>query len=244
MIGTYSKRGEKIYKILKLLALNGQLYQKDLSRLVGTSYRNLIRQLQLLRNGGLIRVARTEPSSKKGRDKNVWELTVMGLIEVIKRLNEFKDESEFDAIAKAQRDKSVVFQEWEFLAKDPEIKKHVLLGMGLFVRDKTTGIVIAKHVEKSKPKEKEAFLASFEMMDYFLGIGLSKAALHLDMIFDYGAVPPWLHKPEAEDHPLVILWRACASNPRLRSFIEWLFEEEEIRHKTILDFKKWLYQKT
>ena len=69
-VSMYSSRLEKLWKTLEVLVYNVEVFQGDLPKKVGCSYRTLIRQLQLLRNLGLARIVRTEPA-KRGRARNV-----------------------------------------------------------------------------------------------------------------------------------------------------------------------------
>jgi DNA-binding PadR family transcriptional regulator len=75
----YAKRNKLLGQILNHIAKKGEAYQSEMDSDLGVTYRTLIRQLHFLKRLGLIRVVRTEPSSKKGKEKNIYGLTVKGL---------------------------------------------------------------------------------------------------------------------------------------------------------------------
>ena len=83
--------------------MKGELYQNRMNKITGSSYRNILRQLQLLEKAGLIRIARKEPSSKRGKEKNVWKLTFSGLMSVFAcdSMGMFAIDKEIDEIAEA-----------------------------------------------------------------------------------------------------------------------------------------------
>ncbi|MEM3760225.1 MAG: hypothetical protein QXZ02_03825 [Candidatus Bathyarchaeia archaeon] len=235
----YSTREQKTFKILESLALNGQLYQKQLVEKTGTSYRNLIRQLQLLQNAGLIRIARTEPSSKKGKEQNIWELTFQGLLVFLTNIRNF--ESELDQIAQNNKDKWLIFKEWQTLTKDPEVKGFLINRIALYCLQHFGSVnlkTLAKLAQLHTP------LGLFKVFEDLYRHEATLNVLCLDDVFYHADVLFTNDKQEYGNYTGVKLWKILASNATFKEFLEKLFETENIRHKKILEFQKWLYNST
>jgi len=244
----YSPRLEKLRKTLEVLAYNKEVYQRDLAEKVGCSYRTIVRQLKLLHDLGLARIIRTEPS-KRGKDRNVWEITFYGLIEFMSMSFPLRLIRGIDHLASIHKDKWLIFQEWNHLSKDPEIKDMVIAGIGKF-------LISGKYkpffyTTKKSAKELEQ-IAEFrkkiqKLIPDFAETSIKREAtiyaLYLDFIFPFGAVPPWITKPKSQESSLIKLWKTIIKIPSIREFIEQEFKMEEIRHKNIKWFQKWLLNK-
>jgi DNA-binding transcriptional ArsR family regulator len=240
----YSKRSEKIWQILKLLSLNGELYQCEMDKKTGGSYRNLIRQLKLLERAGLIRIARKEPSSKRGKEKHVWELTFSGLMSIFASdsVLMLAGDGELDQIADSYKDKWLIFQEWKNLCKDREIRSIVINSISLFASKNVT-----PKFRRMKQLKRDADLmggstalrAFQRARERFLERDATLAALMLDIVFSHGAVPPWIYEPRNENAELVRLWKTAVENANIRSFIEEQFKYEDYKHRIVTQFQDW-----
>ena len=233
---TYSSRMEMLWKILEKLALNKEVYQKKLGNLVGCSYRTAMRQLQLLNKLGLIRLARTEESSKRGKDCNIWEITFDGLLQVLQHKEEL-----IDQIAQVHSNKWLVFHEWEAFSKDPEVKDVVVLGISVFVGQKPT--IFRSRVDLKEISEMSKILTQehkgiFDQIEKLEKTEATLKALRLDLIFTHKAWPPWLDPPYETNHILVRLWKICWHNKKIRKFMEQQFELEKLKHQYLLKFEE------
>ncbi|MCX8189493.1 MAG: hypothetical protein N3F64_07250 [Nitrososphaeria archaeon] len=76
----YRNTLETSIRILEAIAKNREIYQYDLPKIIGKSYRQILRHLEQLEDINFIHVIRFEPSTKKGKDKKVYELTLNGLL--------------------------------------------------------------------------------------------------------------------------------------------------------------------
>jgi DNA-binding PadR family transcriptional regulator len=74
----YSPRLQKLRLLLTILAEEGELYQYEIYKELGWSYRTILRLFDLLNEIHFAKIIRTEPSSKGGKDKNVWGITQKG----------------------------------------------------------------------------------------------------------------------------------------------------------------------
>lgn len=76
----YRNTLETSIRIIEIMSKNREIYQYDLPKLIGKSYRQILRHLEQLEEIDFIRVIRFEPSTKKGKDKKVYGLTLNGLL--------------------------------------------------------------------------------------------------------------------------------------------------------------------
>jgi hypothetical protein len=72
-----------LIKILRILAINKELGQYKLDYETKLSYRTVLRSLKPMENIGLIRLVRTEPSEKGGKEKKIYALTLKGLMNIL-----------------------------------------------------------------------------------------------------------------------------------------------------------------
>jgi predicted transcriptional regulator len=69
-------------KILKTIMDYKEFAQYDLPGAVGKSYRSILRHLQLLEDYGMVKLVRLEPAKRGGKEKKIFGLTSMGLMQV------------------------------------------------------------------------------------------------------------------------------------------------------------------
>lgn len=74
----YSPRWQNLRLMLSFINKSGEVYQYTLPKFLRCSYRNVLRLLHFLEKFGFAEIVRTEPSSKHGKDKNIWRLTEKG----------------------------------------------------------------------------------------------------------------------------------------------------------------------
>jgi len=110
-------------KLLREIALSGKACQYDLPKKVGGVYRNLLRHLETLKKLGFIELDHTEASSKKGKEKNFWHITFLGLLRTLME----KENLEFiDRFAENYAEQfPLVFGKWSFF-KRRGIEKQVI----------------------------------------------------------------------------------------------------------------------
>jgi len=253
----YAPRKTNITKLLQLFADKKEIFQSELEELTKVSYRNNIRQLQILQQLGLIELARVEPCKeqgkrKQGRGKQVWKITFSGLLQALRLMSDRIISFEIntlDHIAEVHNDKWLIFQEWAYLSKDADIKNLVIKGLELnyltqHVQEVNYAaadtmkriyetVPAARAIEdiNSKLKERDCTNAALWLYD----------TLHLE-IWPYHVY----QQPEGTDYSqlaCVKVPRYALKNPNLRMFIEEQFRIEDQRHKIIKDFGKALFGK-
>jgi len=74
----YSPRWNNLRLMLNYISKSEEVYQYKLNKFLPSSYRTVLRLLHFLEKFGFVEIVRTEPSSKHGKDKNVWRLTEKG----------------------------------------------------------------------------------------------------------------------------------------------------------------------
>lgn len=112
----YIRGLETELKILNQFAVNREIYQYDLAEKVGVSYRTALRVLHSLEEDKYLRITRKEESQKQGKDKNVWQATIRGLLSLL-TLDE-KAWNKLDSVAEAHPDKLLIFEKWFFFEKE------------------------------------------------------------------------------------------------------------------------------
>lgn len=237
----------RINKFLLDIAKQGEVYQTDLVEITKLSYRQILRQLELLNNADLIHLKRTEPSSKRGKEKNVWEITFKGLIQALAMIRfeispRITPSIDFDIIAENNRDKWIIFKEWKLLMVDNEVKYHVLFGIAYFASKKVQRFVdysdlkIAGNVQKSNEKDCPDFL---NMCESDLVRDATLSALRLDDTIFEGMTPNLTKN--LSNNPWARLWKTAMKSEELRFFIQQQFTREEKRHQRVQILKDWLF---
>lgn len=221
---SYKRGMETLYRILRELALNQKVEQYKLPKTTGVSYRTVLRQLKLLKSLGFARVAEQKRSQKRGKEKNIWGITFLGIMAYMRNASI----KEIDQIAKVHKDKWIVFQEWDYLSRDSEIKNLVIRGILRYAGEH--GLEIPK---PNFTHLKEVSKTTQIIMRYIGGSleelykkEATECAFYLDIIFKYKAWLPWLEKGK---HKINKLWHALLLNPSIRQYIMKRFEEEKIR---------------
>jgi len=79
----YRSSIETSLKILTLLAITKEAAQYEIPKEIRKDYRTALRHIQMLEKQGLIKLARTEPASKGGKDKKIYTLTAAGLVGIL-----------------------------------------------------------------------------------------------------------------------------------------------------------------
>jgi hypothetical protein len=110
----YRSSYDTSYRILATLAEHTEYAQYDMPSVIGKDYRTVLRHVHHLRRRNLIRLVRTEPASKGGKDRNIYALTFPGLIAFLKRPR-FWDRSDLvdDIAEKYAAYLPLVFGKWE-----------------------------------------------------------------------------------------------------------------------------------
>lgn len=67
-------------QIISLIAEEKEYRQYDMPKRLNKAYRTIMRRVRELENNGLIRVARKEPSEKRGKRAKVYMLTIKGVL--------------------------------------------------------------------------------------------------------------------------------------------------------------------
>jgi len=74
----FKKRLKKTGQLLKLMIEEGEVAQYNLFTKLNCTYKTAFKLLHTLEYLGLAEISRTEPSLKRGKDKNFWRLTEEG----------------------------------------------------------------------------------------------------------------------------------------------------------------------
>ena len=111
-------------EIINLLALEKEFAQYDMPKRIGKNYRTILRHLIDLKQDKLIRLNRTEKSQKKGKDKNIFELTEWGLLYALANADLWQ---EIDKVASNYGAKlPLIFGKWDFyIAKG--LRKEIIM---------------------------------------------------------------------------------------------------------------------
>jgi len=133
----YRSSEETSLNILNVLAENKEYAQYDLDKKIEKDYHTVLRHLQALEKNGYIHLVRTEPAEKGGKERKIYELTLNGLILVLKKRSELYSalifgkvqeetnreiEEAIDQVVSIHRDKlPLIFGKWVFF-KENNIK--------------------------------------------------------------------------------------------------------------------------
>ena len=224
-------------RILRLLAENKEYAQYDMWRAINKNYRTILRRLPILEKAGLIQVVRLEPSEKGGKEKKIYRITLQGLRFWV--LMEPKvAEDKFELIAKAHKDKLLVFKKWSYFKQKGLanfIKQSFFEGitqltfleaMLYFAHSKVTGDFPKERVDDEKIAE-----------------NINIAALKL-----FIGTPLELVKKSAQDKwgLMLKLYKAIMQDKELREFVEKIIKrkESELKRnlKTLEGWKQLLSQ--
>lgn len=74
----FSSRHRKMVLLLKILENEKEMPQYQLPKHLDCGYRIVLRLVHLLEDYGFTEIVRTAPSSKGGKEQNIWSLTEKG----------------------------------------------------------------------------------------------------------------------------------------------------------------------
>jgi hypothetical protein len=115
----YTPRKEKISQLLSLFAKEKEIYQSELEGKTGVSYRNIITQLQILEQNGLIGSPKVERRPERGRGKYIWTITLNGLLNYLHSTINTITKEELDIIATNHADLlPLIFGKWKFFKQN------------------------------------------------------------------------------------------------------------------------------
>jgi DNA-binding PadR family transcriptional regulator len=80
----YRSSEKTIINLLSTIAENKEYAQYDMKKAIGKNYRTILRYLPKLESCNLIQLSRTENSKKKGKDRKIYIITLLGIIELLK----------------------------------------------------------------------------------------------------------------------------------------------------------------
>jgi len=107
--------------ILNILAHNKEFEQYKLDKTLKISYRTILRKLETMeKNFGIIKLARTEPSKKGGKDKKIYAITLKGLwlyLSEIKQINSPKGKKELEKTINLFPEMLLFFRKWPLFTK-------------------------------------------------------------------------------------------------------------------------------
>jgi hypothetical protein len=146
-------------KILEALMFNTELEQYHMPKKTKLSYRTILRILCPMKKVEYIRLVRTEPSKKGGKEKKIYAITLIGLLRYLSSTVEKLGESEFDVIAAAHPDLlPLIFGKWDFFNKN-NVKNIIFNGLIDFVKNRLPGLPA---IDPDYMTLKVKFLSNFE----------------------------------------------------------------------------------
>ncbi|MEM2150952.1 MAG: ArsR family transcriptional regulator [Candidatus Bathyarchaeia archaeon] len=175
------------------------------------------------------------------RSAKGWELTFPSLVVIAGR---FAPYDELDKIAKAYNDTWLIFQEWEDLTGDKEIKEKICLSLRM-AADLFEKLGLSLTLPKRFMRLLDMGAENPELLKFlfFSPQAIKEATLrvlYLENVFRFGLKIET--SPPNVDIWLVKLWKICVRNQNLRRFLEICFEEEEQKIENLRKFKKWLLE--
>jgi len=96
-------------KIITSLLTKPEMGQYQLPKETKLSYRTILRELTPLKNEGLIKLVRTEPSIKGGKEKNIFAITDIGLLNGLLLKEVRNNTAILRQVAKAHSEKMRIF---------------------------------------------------------------------------------------------------------------------------------------
>ena len=111
----YRSSTETSYHILALLVDRAEYAQADMEEAIGKDYRTILRHLYPMETMNLIKVARHEPSSRRGKDKNIYKITSRGILALLKLPPIYNDLKIIDTIIRSHAESfPLIFKNWNF----------------------------------------------------------------------------------------------------------------------------------
>jgi len=146
---------ETSWQILCLLAKYGEYPQYEIPKTLGKSYRTILRHLQQLEMCRLIKVKRTEPARKKGKERKIYTLTLTGLISVLKFALQLSGEEKYvflDILVKNYPDKlPLILGKWEFY-KENGIEKIITKALEKALKKYVNPLILCINLTSFTPK--------------------------------------------------------------------------------------------
>jgi DNA-binding PadR family transcriptional regulator len=105
--------------IIQALAVHKEIGQYEMPKETGLSYRTILRNLRPMEKRNEIKLIRTMPSEKGGKEKKIYAITFKGLVHALS--NCFSKDRRFredlEAIIKAHPDMLLTFKKWTLFEK-------------------------------------------------------------------------------------------------------------------------------
>jgi DNA-binding PadR family transcriptional regulator len=120
----YRSSEKTITNLLTIIAENKEYAQYDMKKAIGKNYRTILRYLPKLESCNLIQLSRTENSKKKGKDKKIYVITLLGIIELLKtKERRSKDFIEFTDKMAVMHPKvlPLVFGKWQLFDENQKV---------------------------------------------------------------------------------------------------------------------------
>jgi DNA-binding PadR family transcriptional regulator len=112
-------------KIILALAVTKEIEQYKLPKITKLSYRTILRTLKPLEEQNLIKLVRTEPSKKGGKEKKIYTLALDGLIFSFLQPETWGPEGKILKIISSHPEMLLTFKKWE-LFKNNQLEEFVL----------------------------------------------------------------------------------------------------------------------
>ena len=137
-------------RILAVLAASKEMEQYKLPKETGLSYRTVLRTLKTLESEPVtqIRLLRTEPSEKGGKERKIYTITLPGLLRILKESvmrNIILEEPKYiPQIAKSHPELLLTFEKWPLFKKvglEAQILTYLVQGVMDFYIESLTYLV-------------------------------------------------------------------------------------------------------
>ncbi len=120
----YRPSEKTIIKLLTTIAEKKEFAQYDMQRAIGKNYRTVLRYVPKLESCRLIQLSRTENSRKRGKDRKIYAITLLGIIELLKtKVGQTKDFVQLtDRMAQLHpKALPLIFGKWQFFDQNQKI---------------------------------------------------------------------------------------------------------------------------
>lgn len=237
----YTKGIETDLKILALLATKKEVAQYDMPKLLETTYRTVLRHLQPLEKDVLIKVSRTEPSEKKGKDRKIYTLTMAGLIEILKYTAPYEM---IDLVAENYAEMfPLVFGKWSFFEKEGQrdIAIERLKNTILYFQKTVLGKIARDWSREPVLKELESMKTRLPEVERILDIRYDFHTIFLvEPLIRNPIQLPRKEWPEKERKKMEQWFEALSKDPDLKAFLDRVFKQErKDRERWLESFTSW-----
>ncbi len=117
-----SKPRSSVEKILLAIMNKDKISQPALSALTNLSRMTVSKELKNLEQKRYIQFVRV-PSTDFGRPSNYWQINFRGILLAFSFLN--RDLVKIDNFAKRHKDDWIIFREWDYIKKNPEVRMYI-----------------------------------------------------------------------------------------------------------------------